>query len=130
MPKPQMMPRASLRPLSPALAPAMSKTKMARCANPLAYWPVYTGLTPKGKNPARIPATVGLGPLLLPGGGGGGATCPGVGLAAGTVPGTNPAAPVGTPSVSILAPRQSSQSITPRTGRVQFAHSAFPQVRQ
>src|SRR6266403_1569882 len=55
----------------------MSKTKMARCASPLAYCPVYTAPTPKGKNPARIPATVGFGPLPLPGGGGGGGTYPG-----------------------------------------------------
>src|SRR4029077_1834658 len=104
----------------------MSKTKMARCASPLAYCPVYTAPTPQGKNPARIPATVGLGPLLLPGAGGGG-TYPGApGENAG---GTNPAVPVGT-LPSILAPRQSSQEVTPRTGRVQFAHSAFPQVRQ
>src|SRR3984893_16314774 len=107
MPIPQKTPRAVEGSLSAALAPAMSKTKMARCASPFAYCPVYTAPTPKGKNPARIPATVGLGPLPLPGGGGGGGTYP-------DAPGenvgeTNPAVPVGAPPVSILAPRQSSQ---------------------
>src|SRR5271157_4338934 len=109
MPKPQITPRASLCPLSLALIPAMSNPKMARCASPLAYCPVYTAPTPKGKNPARIPATAGLGPLPLPGGGGGGGggTCP---EAVGEKPPeTNPAALAGAPSVSILAPRQSSQ---------------------
>src|SRR4030088_3789159 len=88
----------------PELQPAISKTKMARCASPFAYWPVYTAPTPKGKNPARIPATVGLGPLPLPGGGGGGGTYhddPGENVGE-----TNPAVPVGALPVSILAPRQ------------------------
>src|ERR1700687_611055 len=112
MPKPQIMPRASPRPFSLALAPAMSKTKMARCASPLAYCPVYTAPTPKGKNPARIPATVGLGPLPLPGGGGGGGgTCrdaAGETVVGEKPPETNPVVPVGT-APSIFAPRQSSQ---------------------
>src|ERR1700682_117953 len=90
----------------PELQPAISKTKMARCASPLAYCPVYTAPTPKGKNPARIPATVGFGPLPLPVGGGGGGICPG---AAGVnVLETNPVVPVGA-LPSIFAPRQSSQ---------------------
>src|SRR5208337_5004504 len=114
MPKPQITPRASLCPLSLALIPAMSNPKMARCASPLAYCPVYTAPTPKGKNPARIPATAGLGPLLLAGGGGGGGIAPdhaGVYVVGEKPPETKPelpaAAPVGTPS--IFAPRQSSQ---------------------
>jgi hypothetical protein len=111
---PQITPSASLCPLSLALMPAISKPKIARCASPLAYCPVYTAPTPKGKNPARIPATVGFGPLpLMWGGAGGGGICP---KAAGApiVPnveeaGRKPAEtdPAGTPS--IFAPRQSSQ---------------------
>src|SRR5208337_4090639 len=104
--------RPSLFRLPLAIAPAKSKETIAKCASPLAYWPVYTAPTPKGKKPARIPATVGFGPLPLPVGGGGGRTCPGAAGEAlcGKPPGTNPEAaeaPVGTPS--IFAPRQSSQ---------------------
>src|ERR1700723_2863598 len=109
MPKPQIIPRTSPCGRSLALAPAISRTKVARCASPLAYWPVYTAPTPKGKKPARIPATVGFGPPPLPGGGGGG-NCPGADGKNGggeKLGGASPAAPVGTPS--IFAPRQSSQ---------------------
>src|SRR6202158_1003204 len=87
-----------------ALQPATSKAKMPRCAKPLAYCPLYTAPIPNGIAP-RIPATVGLGPLPLPGGGGSGGTCPDA--AGENVPGTNPAVLAGAPS--ILAPRQSSQ---------------------
>src|ERR1700730_7972287 len=88
----------------PELQPAMSKTKIARCASPLAYWPVYTAPTPNGKNPARHPATAGFGPLPLPTGGGGGGICPDA--AGANVLETNPVVPVGAVP-SILAPRQS-----------------------
>src|SRR5713226_1481856 len=97
--------RASLCRSPAAFAPAKRKAKMARCARPLAYCPVYTAPTPKGKNPAKIPATVGFGPLPLPGGGGGGGTYPGAPEE--NVPGTKPTAPGAAPS--IFAPRQSSQ---------------------
>src|SRR5208337_5037269 len=103
---PQIAGRASL-PLT--LHPATSNPKIARCASPLAYCPVYTAPTPKGKNPARIPATVGFGPLPLTGGSGGG-TCPdaaGENVVGVNPPEVNPAAPAGTPS--IFAPRHSSQ---------------------
>src|SRR5260370_24904364 len=93
--------------LLPALLTTMSSVMMARCASPLAYCPVYTAPTPKGKNPDRIPATVGFGPLPLPEEGGGGGTYPDA--AGENVGGTNPAAPDGAAPVSILAPRQSSQ---------------------
>src|SRR5271156_564793 len=112
MPKPQIMPNASLCPVSLALAPATSSTKIARCATPLAYSPVYTAPTPNGKNPAKIPATVGFGPPLPVGP----PLALGAGIAAGAPPETNPEVPnpdapaevpAGTPS--IFAPRQSSQ---------------------
>src|ERR1700731_2009455 len=93
--------------LLPALQTTMSNVMMARCASPLAYCPVYTAPTPKGKNPERIPATAGFGPLPLPGGGGGGGTYPDAPEE--NVGGTNPAVPVKALPVSILAPRQSSQ---------------------
>src|SRR6266496_6430698 len=44
----------------------ISRTKIPRWASPLAYWPVYTAPTPKGKTPPRMPATVGLGPAFGP----------------------------------------------------------------
>src|SRR5208282_6772652 len=112
---PQITPSASLCGLSLALMPAISKPKIARCASPLAYCPVYTAPTPKGKNPARIPATVGFGPLPLMCGGGGGSggigpNAVGAPIVAGAPiveeepPETDPE---GTPS--IFAPRHSSQ---------------------
>src|SRR5271155_5159209 len=111
-PNPHKTPRADEWSLSAAFNPAMNKTKMARCASPLAYCPVYTAPTPNGKNPARMPATAGFGPL--PTGGGGGGTCPdaaGENAAAGKPPEATPdvpaEVPAGTPS--IFAPRQSSQ---------------------
>src|SRR5208282_688340 len=115
MPKTQMICRASLLPWSPALAPTKSMVMITRCASPLAYWPVYTAPTPKGKNPARIPATVGFGPLPLMCGGGGGSggigpNAVGAPIVAGAPiveeepPETDPE---GTPS--IFAPRHSSQ---------------------
>src|SRR2546423_13737977 len=85
------------------LQPATSKAKIPKCASPLAYCPMYTAPMPKGIAP-NIPATVGFGPLPLPGGGGGGTypDAPGENVLE-----TNPAVPAGAPS--ILAPRQSSQ---------------------
>src|ERR1700674_4014155 len=104
MPKPQITDTAVLL---PRLCTTMSRVMIARCASPFAYWPVYTAPTPKGKNPARIPATVGFGPLPLPGGGGGGGTYPDA--PGENVGGTNPAVPVPGALPSIFAPRQSSQ---------------------
>src|ERR1019366_1029741 len=121
IPKPQIAGNKSPE----ELQPATSKAKMPRCARPLAYCPLYTAPIPNGIAP-RIPATVGLGPLPLPGGGGAGIV---PAAAGGNVPGTNPAE-AGATVPSIRAARHSSQQMAPRTGRVQFAHSAFPQVRQ
>src|ERR1700733_11950105 len=110
-PMPQTGPRNSALPWSVLARHAINNPKMARCANPFAYWPVYTAPTPKGKTPARIPATVGFGPVPLGKGtpAGGGGITPGVGIGPGIVapvPGTNVDAG---PVPAMRAPRQSSQ---------------------
>src|ERR1039457_3821208 len=102
-----MIPSASDPLWSLAFTPRMSSAKIDRCASPFAYCPVYTAPTPMGKNPARMPATVGFGPLPPAGG-----TVRGGGIRPdcedADAPGLHPVSvPVVTPS--ILAPRQSSQ---------------------
>src|SRR5215469_9546779 len=91
--------------------PKISSTMITRWASPLAYCEQYTAPTPMGKNPARIPATAGFGPLAGPGGTfspgsmncrypAGGGTYPALG---GTYPGGGGAAP------SMRAARHASQ---------------------
>jgi hypothetical protein len=90
--------------LSAAL-PGDEQNKDGQMCQPLGILPGVNRAHAEGKNPARIPATVGFGPLpAIPAGIAGG-TCPG---AAGNESRSKPAeAPAGTPS--IFAPRQSSQ---------------------
>src|SRR5271170_6881452 len=104
IPSPQNQPSAAESSLAAVFAPITSKTKMTRCASPLAYCPLYTAPTPGAT--ARIPANAGFGPLLPAIGGGGGGGKP---------PEANPGVPVDVPAEaaagtpSIFAPRQSSQ---------------------